>query len=161
MSQAQFPVLVSQGQGQRQCLGRPVVVRRDAIDSLFNEEEFSIDLDNEAVLKKKQPRSEAFDRVAEFCNLDRQDPQIQKEVTRLEFGDRQLANAGQKYLLTCHPASGRQETAGQPISCQSPKLQLILVHIYRLRLNLLQNQRRSFHFHYGSHVCKQNAHGAV
>ena len=26
--------------------------------------------------------------------------------TRLEFGDRQPANAGQKYLLTCHPASG-------------------------------------------------------
>ena len=83
---------------------------------------------------------------------------------RLEFGDRQPANAGQKYLLTCHPASGRQEIAGQPISRQSPKLQLILVHIYRLRLNLLQNQRRSFQFHYGSHVChvcKQNAHGAV
>ena len=83
---------------------------------------------------------------------------------RLEFGDRQPANAGQKYLLTCHPASGRQETAGQLISRHSPKLQLILVHIYRLRLNLLQNQRRSFQFHYGSHVChvcKQNAHGAV
>ena len=44
------------------------------------EEEFSIDLDNEAVLKEKQARSEALDRVAEFCNLDRQDPQIQKEV---------------------------------------------------------------------------------
>ena len=89
---------------------------------------------------------------------------IYKVISRLEFGDRQPANAGQKYLLTCHPASGRQETAGQPISRQSPKLQLILVHIYRLRLNLLQNQRRSFQFHYGSHVChvcKQNAHGAV
>ena len=84
--------------------------------------------------------------------------------TRLEFGDRQPANAGQKFLLTCHPASGRQETAGQPILRPSRKLQLILVHIYRLRLNLLQNQRRSFQFHYGSHVChvcKQNAHGAV
>ena len=65
---------------------------------------------------------------------------------RLEFGDRQPANAGQKYLLTCHPASGQQETAGQPISRQSSKLQLILVHIYRLRVNLLQNQRRSFQF---------------
>ena len=49
---------------------------------------------------------------------------------RLEFGDRQPANAGQKYLLACHPDSGRQETAGQPISRQSTKLQLILVHIY-------------------------------
>ena len=89
----------------------------------------------------------------------------QKDVkARLEFGDRQPANAGQKCLLTCHPASGRQETACQPISRQSPKLQLILVHIYRLRVNLLQNQRRSFQFHYGSHVChvcKQNAHVAV
>ena len=79
MNQAEFPVLVSQGQGQRQ-LGRLVVVRSDDIDSLFNEEEFSIDLDNEAVLKEKQARSEALDRVAEYCNLDRQDPQIQKEV---------------------------------------------------------------------------------
>ena len=76
VSQAQFPVLVSQGQG----LGQPVVVRRDDIDSLFNEEEFSIDLDNEAVLKEKQACSEALDSVAEFCNLDRQDPQIEKEV---------------------------------------------------------------------------------
>ena len=71
MSQAQFPVLVPQGQGQRQGLGRPVVVRRDDVDSLFNEEEFSIDLDNEAVLKEKQARSEVLDKVAEFCNLDR------------------------------------------------------------------------------------------
>ena len=51
--------------------------------------------------------------------------------TRLEFGDQQPANAGPKYLLACHPDSGRQETAGQPISCQSPKIQLILViYIY-------------------------------
>ena len=78
VSQAQFPVLVSQGQGQR--LGRPVVAQRDDIDSLFNEEEFSIDLDNEAVLKEMQAHSEALDRVAEFCNLDRQDPQIHKDV---------------------------------------------------------------------------------
>ena len=34
MNQAQFPVLVSQGQGQRQ--GLPVMVRRDDLDSLFN-----------------------------------------------------------------------------------------------------------------------------
>ena len=32
------------------------------------------------MLKEKQVRSEALDRVAEFCNLVRQDPQIQKEV---------------------------------------------------------------------------------
>ena len=80
VSQAQFPVLVPQGQGQRQGLGRPVVVRRDDIDSLFNKEEFSVDLDNEAVLKEKQARSEVLDKVAKFCNLDRQDPPIQKEV---------------------------------------------------------------------------------
>ena len=66
MNQAQFPVLVSQGQGQRQGLGRLVVVRRDDLDSLFNEDEFSIDVDNEAVLREKQARSEALDRVAEF-----------------------------------------------------------------------------------------------
>ena len=78
--QANFPILVPQGQGQRQGLGRPVVVRCDDIDSFFNEEEFSVDLDNEAVLKEKQARSEVLDKVAEFCNLDRQDPRIQKEV---------------------------------------------------------------------------------
>ena len=71
---------MSQGQGQRQGLGRQVVVRRDDLDSLYNEEEFSIDVDNEAVLREKQARSEALDRVAEFYNLDRQDPQIQKDV---------------------------------------------------------------------------------
>ena len=78
--QANFPVLAPQGQGHRQGLGRPVVARRDDLDSLFNEEELSIDLDNEAVLKEKQARSEVLDKVAEFCNLDRQDPLIQKEV---------------------------------------------------------------------------------
>ena len=56
------------------------MVPRDDIDSLFNEEEFSVDLDNEAVLKEKQAHSEVLDKVAEFCNLDRQYPQIQKEV---------------------------------------------------------------------------------
>ena len=84
VSQAQFPVLVSQGQSHR--LGRPVVVRRDDIDSLFNEDEFSIDLNNEAVLKEKQLAcSEVLDKVAKFCNLDRQDPQIQKEVTGMRL----------------------------------------------------------------------------
>ena len=75
--QANFPVL--EPQGHRQGLGRPVVARRDDLDSLF-EEEFSVDIDNEAVLKEKQARSEILDKVAEFCNLDRQDPRIQKEV---------------------------------------------------------------------------------
>ena len=49
MSQAHFPVLVPQGHGQGQDQGRPAVVRRDDLDSLYNEEEFSHDLDNEAV----------------------------------------------------------------------------------------------------------------
>ena len=78
--QTNFPVLVPQGQGQRQGLGQPVLARRDDLDSLFNEEEFSVDLDNEAVLKEKQASSEVLDKVAEFCNLNRQDPQIRKEV---------------------------------------------------------------------------------
>ena len=56
------------------------MVRCDDLDSLYNEEEFSIDVDNKAMLREKQACSEALDRVAEFCNLDRQDPQIQKEV---------------------------------------------------------------------------------
>ena len=76
--QANFPVLVPQGQGHRPVLGRPVV-RRDDLDSLL-EEEFSVDLDNEAVLKEKQARSEVLDKIAEFCNLNRQDPRVQKEV---------------------------------------------------------------------------------
>ena len=76
--QANFPVLVPQGQGQRPVLGRPVV-RRDDLDSLLDEE-FSVDLDSEAVLKEKQARSEVLDKIAEFCNLNRQDPQVQKEV---------------------------------------------------------------------------------
>ena len=77
--QANFPVLVPQGQGQGQ---RPVlrpVVRRDDLDSLLDEE-FSVDLDKEAVLKEKQARSEIQDKIAEFCNLNRQDPRVQKEV---------------------------------------------------------------------------------
>ena len=76
--QANFPVLVPQGQGQRPVLGRPVV-RREDLDSLLDEE-FSVDLDNEAVLKEKQARSEVLDKIAEFCNLNRQDPRVQKEV---------------------------------------------------------------------------------
>ena len=78
--QANFPVLVPQGQiqGQRPVLGRPVG-QRDDLDSLLDEE-FSVDLDNEAVLKEKQARSEILDKIAEFCNLNRQDPRVQKEV---------------------------------------------------------------------------------
>ena len=78
--QANFPVLVPQGQvqGQRPVLGRPVV-RRDDLVSLLDEE-FSVDLDNEAVLKEKQARSDILDKIAEFCNLNRQDPRVQKEV---------------------------------------------------------------------------------
>ena len=64
VSQAHFPVLVPQGHGQGQ--GIPVVVRRDDLDSLYNEEESSLDLDNEAILREKQACSEALDRVAEF-----------------------------------------------------------------------------------------------
>ena len=78
--QANFPVLVPQGQvqGQRPVLGRSVV-RRDDLDSLLDEE-FSVDLDKEAVLKEKQARSEILDKIAKFCNLNRQDPRVQKEV---------------------------------------------------------------------------------
>ena len=67
MSQAHFPVLVPQGQGQ----GRPAVVRRVDLDSLYNEEEFWLDLDNDAILREKQARSGALDRFAEFffCSL--------------------------------------------------------------------------------------------
>ena len=66
VSQAHFPVLVPQGHGQGQGQGIPVVVRRDDLDSLYNEEESSLDLDNEAILREKQACSEALDRVAEF-----------------------------------------------------------------------------------------------
>ena len=66
MSQAHFPVLVPQGHAQGQGQGQPVVVRRDDLHSLYNEEEFSLDLDNEAILTEKQARSETLDRVAEF-----------------------------------------------------------------------------------------------
>ena len=76
--QAHFPVIVPQGQGHR--LGRPIVVRHNDFNSLLNEDEISIDLDNEAVLKEKQARSEILDKVAEFCNLNRQDTRLQKEI---------------------------------------------------------------------------------
>ena len=66
VSQAHFPFLVSQGQGHR--LGRPVVVRHDVMDSLFNEDEFSI-IDNEAVFKEEQARSEVLDKLPNFVIL--------------------------------------------------------------------------------------------
>ena len=45
------------------------MARRDDLDSLFNEEEFSVDLDNEAVLKEKQARSEVLDNLPNFVIL--------------------------------------------------------------------------------------------
>ena len=65
MSQGHSPVLVPQGHGQGQGQGRPAVVLRDDLDSLYNEE-FWLDLDNEAILREKQARSGALVRVAEF-----------------------------------------------------------------------------------------------
>ena len=61
MSRAHFPVLVPQGHGQGQGQGRPAVVRREDRVSLYNEEEFCLDLDNEAILREKQARSGALD----------------------------------------------------------------------------------------------------
>ena len=66
MSQAHFPVLVPQGHGKGQGQGRPAVVRHDDLDSLYKEEEFWLDLVNEAIPREKQARSEALARVAEF-----------------------------------------------------------------------------------------------
>ena len=62
--QANFPVLVPQGQGQRPVLGRPVV-RRDDLDSLLDEE-FSVDLDNEAVLKRNRHVQRSWTRLKSF-----------------------------------------------------------------------------------------------
>ena len=76
VSQAQLPVLLPQGQGRP----LPVLVRHGDLDSLYGDENFSLDLDNEAALREKQARSEALDRVAEFCKLDRQDTEAKKEI---------------------------------------------------------------------------------
>ena len=65
--QGQFPALLPQGQGRP----LPVLARRDDLDSLFEDENFSLDLDNEAALREKQARSEALDKVTEFFKLDR------------------------------------------------------------------------------------------
>ena len=76
VSQAQFPVLLPQGQGRP----FPVLICRGDLDSLYGDENFSLDLDNEAALREKQARSEALDRVSEFCKLDRQDTEAKKEI---------------------------------------------------------------------------------
>ena len=67
--QANFPVLTPKGQGHMQGLGRPVVARRDDIDSLFNDKEFSIDLDNEAVLKENRLVQRFWTRLSNFVIL--------------------------------------------------------------------------------------------
>ena len=45
-----------------------------------DEDNFSIDLDNEAVLREKHARSEVLDRVAEFFGLTRANAQTTQEV---------------------------------------------------------------------------------
>ena len=57
------------GQDQPVSQAQPVLVRRGDLDSLYGDENFSLDLDNEAALREKQARSEALDGVAEFCKL--------------------------------------------------------------------------------------------
>ena len=74
--QDQFPVLLPQGQGQP----LPVEARCFDLDSLYGDENFSLDLDNETALREKPAHLEALDEVAEFCKLDRQDPDAKREV---------------------------------------------------------------------------------
>ena len=74
--QDQFPVLLPQGQVRP----LPVLACRGDLDFLFEDKNFSLDLDNEAALREKQARSEALDKVAEFCKLDRQDFDAKREV---------------------------------------------------------------------------------
>ena len=50
------------------------------LESLFEDENFSLDLDKEAALREKHACSEALDRVAEFCKLDRQGSDAKREV---------------------------------------------------------------------------------
>ena len=73
--QDQFPVLLPQGQGQPLL----VLARHGDLDSLYRDENFSLDLDNKAALREKQAHSEALDK-AEFCKLDRQDSDAKREV---------------------------------------------------------------------------------
>ena len=42
------------------------------LDSLYGDEIFSLELDDEAALRENQARSEALDSLVEFCKLDRQ-----------------------------------------------------------------------------------------
>ena len=76
---------VSQAQFQHQGRPLPVLVRHCDLDSLYGEENLSLDLDNEAALREKQAHSEALDRVAEFCKLDRQDPEAKKEIMGMKL----------------------------------------------------------------------------
>ena len=76
VSQAQFPAFLPQGQFQP----LPVLVPHGDLDSVYGDENFSLDLDNEAALWEKQARSEAVDRVVEFCKLDRQDSEAKKVI---------------------------------------------------------------------------------
>ena len=73
--QDQFPVLLPHSQ----CWPLPVLARHGDLDFLFEDENFSLDVDNEAALRKNH-RSEALDKVAEFCKLDRQDSGAKREV---------------------------------------------------------------------------------
>ena len=79
--QDQFPVLLPQGQG------RPLLVlaHRGDLYSLYGDENFSLGLDNEAALREKQARSEALDKMAEFCKLDRQDSDAKREVMSMSL----------------------------------------------------------------------------
>ena len=97
VSQAQFPVLLPQGQGRP----LPGLVRHGELDSLHEDENFSLDLDNEATLREKRAHSEdldneatlrekrahseALDRVAEFCKLDRQDTEAKKGIVGMRL----------------------------------------------------------------------------
>ena len=71
----QFPVLLPQGQGRP----LPVLARLGDLECLFEDENFSLFLDNEAALREKQACSEALDKVAEFCKLDRQGSDAKRE----------------------------------------------------------------------------------
>ena len=77
--QASFPTILPPG---RQL---PVVVRNRDRDPLAEDEDsFSIDLDNEAVLREKQARLEVLDRVADFCRLTRANAQTTQEVMGMQ-----------------------------------------------------------------------------
>ena len=87
--QGQFPVLLPRGQG------RPLLIlaRRSDLESLFEDENFSLDLDNEAALREKQACSEALDQVAEFCKLDSQEGSHGYEATRLQCPSKKINQA--------------------------------------------------------------------